>query len=351
MHGNHENGQESIPFHTAVRQTKRRRILPVFIPFLGCPGHCVFCAQDRQTGKKNASDIQSILNDAYHSIILQKFQAAMKNELAFYGGTFTSLPHADRAACFSLLRTLREKGIVDSARCSTRPDALPPFVLEELHRNGIGLVELGIQSFNDDALSLSRRGYSGTQAQNGCKAILEHNLKLGIQLLPGMPGSTPQIFLNDVRTAIDLSPSCLRFYPCLVPDGTELADWFRKKIFLPWSLEETVKTLGEALKLAWQAQIPVIRLSVAPEMAFDSSLLAGPRHPALGALIQAEALLLSVEDALHALGRSPRKLILPKACQGFMYGDRGRLKPRWTSLGLGPEKLSFDEKSSTAVLS
>jgi hypothetical protein len=33
--------------------------------------------------------------------------------------------------------------------------------------------------------------------------------------------------------------------------------------------------------------VPVIRLSVAPEPAFDSAVLAGPRHPALGALIQA----------------------------------------------------------------
>ena len=72
MHGNHESEQESISFHTAVKEAERRRILPVFIPFLGCPGHCVFCAQDRQTGKKTASDIQSILNDAYHSIILQR---------------------------------------------------------------------------------------------------------------------------------------------------------------------------------------------------------------------------------------------------------------------------------------
>ena len=78
-------------------------------------------------------------------------------------------------------------------------------------RYGIDLVELGIQSFDDKALSLSRRGYTGKDAEAGCLAVTEAGLRLGIQLLPGMPGSSPDIFLADVRKALSLSPACLRF--------------------------------------------------------------------------------------------------------------------------------------------
>ena len=344
-------GSGRILFFTGARQSRSSRILPVFLPFLGCPGHCVYCAQDKQTGHTGSEGLRAILAEAAKNAAeLPPCGPQERRELAFYGGTFTALPAADRASCFELLDALRREDRIRLARCSTRPDALSPAVLDELLRHGVDLVELGIQSFESEALALSRRGYDRSAALAGCRAVTAAGLSLGIQLLPGMPGSTPDVFLADVRTALSLSPACLRFYPCLVPEGTTLARWFREGRFAPWTVEQTVRTLGEALNMAWQAQVPVIRLSVAPESAFDAALLAGPRHPALGALIQAEALLRAAENAVKALGRAPKRLTLPQSCQGFMYGDKGALKPRWQALGLGPERIAFARDASAAEL-
>ena len=338
-------------FSTGVRQHRADRIIPVFLPFLGCPGHCVYCAQDRQTGTDASGGIRTVLEHTRRiAALLPACPPGKDRELAFYGGTFTALPSVDRTACLDVLHALREEGKITRARCSTRPDALSGTVLNELAEYGIDLVELGIQSFDDNALRLSRRGYTGSGAEQGCRTVLQAGLKLGIQLLPGMPGSSPDIFLNDVRRALSLSPSCLRFYPCLVPEGTVLARWFREGRFVPWSLEETVRTLGAALLLAWQAGVPVIRLSVAPEPAFDAALLAGPRHPALGALIQAEALVMAAEEAAENLGRTPERLVLPRSCQGFIYGDHGNLKERWEKIGLSPERIFFRENQDHAEL-
>ena len=169
-------------------------------------------------------------------------------------------------------------------------------------------------------------------------------LKLGIQLLPGMPGVTPAVFLADVDRALALRPACLRFYPCVVPDGTELAALWKAGRYKPWSVPETVRTLGEALRRAWTAGVPVIRLAVAPEAAFDKALLAGPRHPALGALIQAEALLQSVRTQLVRLGHPPQGISLPRQRQGCMYGQRGTLREAWAALGLPPERVRFHKE-------
>lgn len=312
---------------------------------MGCPGQCVYCAQDKQTGKVPPLG-SPLLGDVSPRLeALPPCDLGETRELAFYGGTFTALPRRERRLCLDFLARMKNEGRITHCRCSTRPDALSPFILEELKDYGIDLIELGIQSFDDEALALSRRGYSGEEASQGCRTVLEAGFKLGIQLLPGMPGNSPSVFLEDVKHALGLAPACMRFYPCLVPNGTILANWFLEKRYQPWSLEETVQTLGRALQLAWKAGIPVIRLSVAPEPAFDAALLGGPRHPALGALIQAEALLLSVEDAARRLGKSPESLLLPRSCQGFMYGDHGSLKPRWRALGLYPERIRFHENS------
>ncbi len=333
---------ESISFPVGARRKRASHIVPVFLPFRGCPGKCVYCAQDRQTGEERPRGIQQILLEAASALERQSHPC----ELAFYGGTFTAMPESDRRTCLDFLRSLRAAGLVSAARCSTRPDTLGEDVLQELMDAGISLVELGVQSFSCLALAASRRGYSGMQAVEGCRDVQESGLGLGIQLLPGMPGCSPEVFLNDVSTALGLRPDCMRFYPCLVPGGTVLAEWYANGTYAPWTLEQTVSTLGKALALAWQAGVPVIRLSVAPEPSFDSVILGGPRHPALGSLIQAEALLLSVEKAAMDLQRRAEKLELPRFCQGFMYGSNGSMRQRWDALGLGPGQIYFTDEEA-----
>lgn len=321
------------------------RILPVFLPFAGCPGRCVFCAQDRQTG--TGEDVGAALDHA--AVALEETAARGASggvELAFYGGTFTALPPAPREAALTLFTRYRARGVVSHGRCSTRPDALNAAadgvpVLDRLAGAGLDLVELGVQSFDDTALTLSRRGYDGRAAEAGCRAVRRAGLALGIQLLPGMPGVTPEVFLRDVDRALALHPACLRFYPCLVPEGTGLAALWRAGRYAPWSAEDTVSALGEGLRRAWAAGVPVVRLAVAPEAAFDASLLAGPRHPALGSMVQAEALLATVRKARERLGRPPERLSLPRGCQGYMYGQHGALRGAWAALALPPERVRF----------
>ena len=340
----------SVSFGVGVRQKRAKSVHPVFLPFSGCPMHCVYCAQDRQTGT-SLSPIPTLIGEHRKALSsLAPCAPGQTRELAFYGGTFTALPADERRACLGLLDELRASGRITHARCSTRPDALSPGILEELEAHGIDLVELGIQSFDSAALAASRRGYDAEAAVQACRTVQEAGFGLGIQLLPGMPGSSPEVFIKDVEQALALRPSCLRFYPCLVPAGTVLARWLEEGRYRPWSLEDTVAVLGRALALAWEAGVPVIRLSVAPEPAFDAAVLAGPRHPALGALIQAEALLLSAGRAAERLGRPPLAILLPRACQGYMYGERGALKASWAGLGLTPERIFFTEKPQAELL-
>jgi histone acetyltransferase (RNA polymerase elongator complex component) len=309
----------------------------------------VFCAQDRQSGVPPPRDpgaLAGALADAEARLL----SAGPSSELAFYGGTFTSLPAAWLETCLDFLSRCFARGLLTHARCSTRPDALDRAATDRLRRAGIDLVELGVQSFHSDALRLAGRGYDRERALAGCRAVQESGLSCGIQLLPGMPGVSPAVFLDDVRLALSLRPACLRFYPCLVPEGTPLAGMWRRKTYKPWSLSATVSALGEGLRLAWEAGVPVIRLSVAPEPGFDAFLLAGPRHPALGGMIQAEALLRTLDVQLERLGGPPARLRLPRSCQGYMYGQRNALKSRWAKKGLPPARIGFYDENGAELL-
>ena len=305
---------------------------------------CVFCAQHMQTGHREGQALAPLLAAARANLETLAAQAGTASlpELAYYGGTFTALPEDELGACLDFAREARQHGLIGEWRCSTRPDCISAQVLKRLAGAGCATVELGVQSFATVALHTARRGYDGGRAEQACKAVRGAGLRLGVQLLPGMPGTTPDIFLDDVSRALALGAQLLRFYPCLVLEGTGLAAMWREGAFVPWELGTTVMALSHGWLMAHQAGVPVIRMGLAPEPGLADGVLAGPVHPALGDMVLGRALLALVREAMGRAGL-PRLsgLAVPRHCQGFFWGQRGELAEAWQALGLQKDSVHF----------
>lgn len=335
------------------------KILPVFLPFAGCPQRCIFCDQAAQTGQapQPLEDIHARLEAQLAALAEAPAEASVSAppELAFYGGTFTALPAPWPRRFVALAGRFLESGRLSRIRCSTRPDAVDAGQLAELQALGLSLVELGVQSFDDAALVASRRGYDGATALAACTAVREAGLGLGIQLMPGLPGQTRAAFRADVAQAAALRPELARQYPCLVLAGTPLAALWRAGEYAPWELEATVDALAQALLEFWAAGVPVARIGLAEQEGL--AVLAGPRHPALGQLARGRALLRHVAQQFAALPESApsSKMILnlPRRLQGEALGQKNALAPEYAALGLAPRlwdeadlALSTDEESA-----
>ena len=330
----------------------RPAIVPVFLPFRGCAVRCIFCAQQIQTGVAPDQQTGALLDAARQRLealaapptghrLATKHAAALP-ELAFYGGTFTALPEDELQACLAFARRVVADGLCASFRCSTRPDCVSPAMLDRLRAAGCTTVELGVQSFADAALAQAKRGYDGTTAARACAAVRQAGLTLGVQLLPGMPGVTPDIFQDDVARALALGADVLRFYPCLVLRGTGLAALWETGAFVPWQLDTTVDALTRGWLTAHRARVPVIRMGLAPEAGLGNAIAAGPVHPALGDMVLGRGLLQLVREAMHAAGvTSLSGLDVPAHCQGFFWGHRRELAPAWQALGLGGHNVRF----------
>ena len=339
---------------------ERGTIFPVFIPFAGCPYHCIFCAQESQTGKGRQSVAKAIAEATTEfPKFITKINARAKSlaqsplvDIAFYGGTFTAISDTDFSLCLDFFQNCKaaaqEHGIEMLGRCSTRPDALAAERLEKLHAAGIDLIELGIQSFDDTVLAQSSRAYTKEIAVHACQSVLKNNFKLGIQLMAGLPSQDEAVFFKDAETAIALHPHCMRYYPCLVPKGTALAELFLAQQYAPWTNEQCIQTLGAALAMAWQAQIPVIRLTVAPEQEFDTQLAAGPRHPALGSDIMGYAIYTLIKYSLKTLKNPVRQIYIPAHLQGCFFGTKNWLKKEYV-LHIPLEKLIFVKEKSHEI--
>ena len=80
----------TIVFGVGAKQKRAKSVHPVFIPFSGCPMHCVYCAQDRQTGKTASCSLDALLAEAERSFSsLSPCAPDESRELAFYGGNLT----------------------------------------------------------------------------------------------------------------------------------------------------------------------------------------------------------------------------------------------------------------------
>ena len=325
-------------------ETARFRIWPVFLTFQGCPGRCVFCAQHLQSGSPPAP-LERVLAVMTESLEAAGRQGRGPYELAFYGGVFTALPDPWPWRFLEAAARLRAMGLVTRVRCSTRPDACAPPLLERLRAGGLDFVELGAQTFDDAVLAAAGRGHDAAATRRAACDVRNAGLDLGLQLLPGLPGHTPEGLLRDAAEAAALAPGVVRLHPCLVIDGTPLAALFRSDRYVPWDLDTTLDALARALPLLWRAGARVARIGLCPEPAFQAAVLAGPVHPALGARARARALLGIVAAEARALGGRAAGLVAPRRFAGEFFGHAGELVPAYAALGLDKVNVHFEARS------
>lgn len=326
------------------------RIWPVFIPFAGCPYRCVFCAQDKQTGR-GEQDLEQVLKTLEADLDSVLAEGHGPYEIAFYGGTFTALPSPWPERFIGLAQRYRERGLITRIRCSTRPDRVDAQNLEYLHALGLDMVELGIQSFDDTVLRQSGRGYTGNTGRSACALVKEEGLDLGIQLLPGLPGDREGVFQKDVRIATDLRPGVARIYPCLVIEGTPLGSQWEKGNYTPWELDRAKQELADALPVLWEAGIRVIRLGLPPEGTLAEHILAGPWHPALGQSARGLALFSIIHHHISALDWQPNLMDVPRRYQGELLGHAKELAEAYADLGLNKSNIRYGSEDQFVLSS
>lgn len=265
--------------------TARACIIPVFVPHLGCPHQCVFCDQKQITGCSAGITVETV-----RSAIRAAEAAAgcgTKRQLAFYGGSFTAMPEAMQTPLLEAAAEAIADGQIDSARLSTRPDAVTEGILRRLVSYGVDTVELGAQSMDDDVLRLSRRGHSAADVERASRLVHEAGLSLILQMMTGLPGDTAEKSMATARRLIALRPEGVRIYPTVVVKGTDLYDMWVRGEYREHTLPEAVQLCAALYDLFDWAGIPIIRLGLNPnEQLSGGGAAAGAYHPAFGELVR-----------------------------------------------------------------
>jgi len=208
-------------------------------------------------------------------------------EFAFFGGNFLGLSERRITELLDRVRPYMDQGLIQGIRCSTRPDTITRDILDLVVPYGLGLVELGVQSMDNHVLEQAGRGHTGEQTLEAVRILKEAGLKVGVQVMAGLPGDTMATALASTRALAGLVPDLARIYPVLVLAGSKLAQWYDSGEYTPLTLDQAVEQTGKMLKIFNRAGVPVIRMGLqAGEMMEDpDQMLAGPWHPAFGHLV------------------------------------------------------------------
>ncbi len=245
-----------------------------------CPGGPRFATPQSYTGTEPAARRAAEHGYDPHAQTLARVAALRqighrtdKVDLIVLGGTFTSLDDgykewfvkgcldAMNGAVAASLEDAQAANETATVRCvgltvETKPDGFLGKEVAHTLALGTTRVELGLQSTHDDVLERVHRGHTDAQSREALARAKASGFKVGVHMMPGLPGSDVDRDLASFRTLFEdpaYRPDFLKIYPTLVLEGTALHEMWAHGRYTPLTLEEAVELVAriKALLPRW----------------------------------------------------------------------------------------------------
>lgn len=312
-------------------KTVRAGVVPLFIPHMGCPHHCSFCDQKSISGQQQRVTPKTVAEELRKAFAHEQPPGT---EIAFFGGSFTCLPEELMCAFLKQAAPFLQSGQAAAVRCSTRPDGITPRVLQLLKKYQVKTVELGAQSLDESVLLRNRRGHTPQDVYSAVKLLRENGFRVGLQIMTGLPGDTPETLEKTVQGVLEIHPDMLRIYPTVVLRETMLERWMLDGSFQPMGLDEAVTVCADILERMEQAGIPVIRLGLHASDMLESQMVGGAYHPAFRELCESRLICRKVDRQLTAFSAGSSLLLqVPPGDVSRAVGQKRSNITHWQQMG------------------
>ncbi len=249
-----------------------------------CPGACIFCPNDRNMPKSYISSepgAQRALKNKFDPFeqVFNRITALQnighntdKIELIILGGTCSFYPEKYILwfvkRCFDAMNSFgtssfkeNDTGVNDisweellevqkfneTTVCrnvglvlETRPDYITEDEIIRFRKLGATKIQIGVQSLNDEILSLNHRGHSTKETERAFQLLRLSGFKIHAHWMPNLYGSTVKKDIKDYSKLFTkkYSPDELKIYPTSIIPNTPLAQHFKNKKYKPYTKEQ-----------------------------------------------------------------------------------------------------------------
>lgn len=212
--------------------THRRLGLYIHWPF--CISKCPYCDFNSFVG--NTMDAASFAA-AYHAQMQAFFERTSDHTLhtVFFGGGTPSLmpPALTESLIDQALRLWRCDEDIEIT-LEANPNTMDHAKFLDFKHAGINRLSLGVQSFDDQALSFLGRNHSAAEAIAAIETALKTYDRMTFDLIYARPGQTLNAWEDELSYALSFGTSHLSLYQLTIEPGTAFAPRYdRGEIILP----------------------------------------------------------------------------------------------------------------------
>ena len=158
---------------------------------------------------------------------------------------------------------------------ATRPDCLSDEwldYLEDLNKKTFLIVELGLQSSNDNTLRFINRGHNSKTFKDAVEKLHARNIFVVAHIINGLPYETKEDMLNTINFVNDCKVDGIKIHMLYIAKNTPLASLYEKNKFHILTREEYIDIVCSQLRLLNEDVVvmritgdPILNELVAPE--------------------------------------------------------------------------------------
>lgn len=158
---------------------------------------------------------------------------------------------------------------------ATRPDCLSDEwldYLEDLNKKTFLIVELGLQSSNDNTLRFINRGHNSKTFKDAAQKLHARNIFVVAHIINGLPYETKEDMINTIKFVNDCKVDGIKIHMLYIAKNTPLASLYEKNKFHILTREEYIDIVCSQLRLLNEDVVvmritgdPLLNELVAPE--------------------------------------------------------------------------------------
>ena len=262
-----------------------------------CPGECIFCPQEKNIPKSYLSGEPAV--ERAKKLKFNPYQQTQKRiemlekqghvtdkiELRIIGGTWSFYPKKYQSwfvsKCFQAANDLKGKksklsSLINEQKknekakhkiiglsVETRPDFINLIEIKNLRKIGVTMVELGVQSIDDNVLNLNKRNHQIKETIQATKLLKDAGFKVLYQIMPNLLGSDlkkDKKMFEKIFSCPDFQPDLLKIYPCALLKNTFLYKVWLKNKYQPYT-EKQLTELIKKIKIITPDYVRIQRIS------------------------------------------------------------------------------------------
>ena len=233
-----------------------------------CPnqynGGCIYCSNKSVAGiSDNTLDILEQFEKG-RKIMEQKWPDSLYIPY-FQSGTNT---YNDKNLVKGYIDKLLLLPKVIGIDIATRPDCLSDEwldYLDELNKKTFLIVELGLQSSNNNTLKFINRGHDKEIFKKAVEKLHERNIFVVAHIINGLPYEEKEDMINTIKFVNDLKIDGIKIHMLYVAKNTPLASIYEKDKFHILTREEYIDIVCCQLRLL-NPDVVVMRITGDPEL-------------------------------------------------------------------------------------